>query len=159
MKVSIAHGTRSRTPSIQTRMGSLRIHTNLKHHALAALAILALLYASNASAKKEHQWQTGMLLGIYESNVDAKSLKTPQNPEPYAPKDLVNDTFTIDAGEFTYQSAEMRRTKGQPPPFTVNTSIQFAIEGQHVYLKDDQGKEHDTKLVVRRRKTPAANSQ
>ena len=152
MNVSFAHGMRSRTPSIQTR-------TNMRLCALAAFAILALLCASNASAKKEHQWQTGMLLGIYESNVDAKNLKTPQNPHPYAPKDLVNDTFTIDAGEFTYQSAEMRRTKGQPPPFTVNTSIQFAIEDQHVYLKDDQGKEHDTKLVVRRRKTPAANSQ
>lgn len=100
-----------------------------------------------------------MLLGIYEASVDAKSLKTPQNPVAYAPKDLVNDTFTIDAGEFTYQSVEMRRTKGQPPPFTVNSSIQFAVEDQHVYLKDDQGKEHDTKLVVRRRKTPAANSQ
>ncbi len=156
----------TRTSSIQTRTrrlrtctDSLRIRASVKLRALAALAILALLCASSASAKKEHQWQTGMLLGIYESNVDAKSLKTPQNPEPYAPKDLVNDTFTFDAGEFTYQSAEMRRTKGQPPPFTVNTSIQFAIEGQHVFLKDDQGKEHDTKLVVRRRKTPPANSQ
>jgi hypothetical protein len=132
--------------------------TSLKRHALAAFAILSLLCASNASAKKEHQWQTGMLLGIYEANVDAKSLKTSQNPVPYAPKDLVNDTFTFDAGEYTYQSAEMRRAKNQPPPFTVNSSIQFAIEGQHVYLKDDQGKEHDTKLVVRRRKTPAGNS-
>jgi len=125
----------------------------------AAFAILSLLCASNASAKKEHQWQTGMLLGIYEANVDAKSLKTPQNPTAYAPKDLVNDTFTIDAGDFTYQCAEMRRTKNQSPPFTVNSSIQFAVEDQHVYLKDDQGKEHDMKLVVRRRKTPAANSQ
>jgi hypothetical protein len=159
MKVSIAHKIRTGTSSIQTRTRSMQSGTSVKLRALAALAILALLCASSAFAKKEHQWQTGMLLGIYESNVDAKSLKTPQNPEPYAPKDLVNDTFTIDAGEFTYQSAEMRRTKGQPPPFTVNTSIQFAIEGQHVYLRDDQGKEHDTKLVVRRRKTPAANSQ
>jgi hypothetical protein len=159
MKVSIAHKIRTGTSSIQTRTRGMQSGTSVKLRALAALAILALLCASSAFAKKEHQWQTGMLLGIYESNVDAKSLKTPQNPEPYAPKDLVNDTFTIDAGEFTYQSAEMRRTKGQPPPFTVNTSIQFAIEGQHVYLKDDQGKEHDTKLVVRRRKTPAANSQ
>jgi hypothetical protein len=138
----------------------MRTRTSLKLHVLAAFAILALLCASGASAKKEHQWQTGMLLGIYESNVDAQDLKTPQNPHPYAPKDLVNDTFTFDAGEFTYQSAEMRRTKDQPPPFTVNASIQFAIEGQHVYLKDDQGKEHDTKLVVRRRKIPpAGNSQ
>ena len=137
----------------------MRTRTSVKRHALAVFAILSLLCASNASAKKEHQWQTGMLLGIYEANVDAKSLKTPQNPVTYAPKDLVNDTYTIDAGEYTYQSAEMRRTKNQPPPFTVNASIQFAIEGEHVYLKDDQGKEHDTKLVVRRRKTPAGNSQ
>lgn len=100
-----------------------------------------------------------MLLGIYEANVDAKSLKTPQNPVAYAPKDLVNDTYTIDSGEFTYQCAEMRRTKNQPPPFTVNTAIQFAVEDQHVYLKDNQGKEHDTKLVVRRRNTPPSPSQ
>ncbi len=132
-------------------------HTNVKRHALAVFAILSLLCASSASAKKEHQWQTGMLLGIYEAKVDAKSLKTAQNPTPYAPKDLVNDTYTIDAGEFTYQSAEIRKTKNQPPPFTINASIQFAIEDQHVFLKDDQGKEHDTKLVVRRRKTPAGS--
>lgn len=139
----------------------LRTRTSVIRNAFApaAFAILSLLCASNASAKKEHRWQTGMLLGIYEANVDAKSLKTPQNPTAYAPKDLVNDTLTIDAGEFTYQCAEMRRTKNQPPPFTLNSSIQFAVEDQHVYLKDDQGKEHDMKLVVRRRKTPAANNQ
>jgi len=133
----------------------MRTQTSLKHHTGAALALIALLCVSSASAKKERQWQTGMLLGVYQANVDAKSLKTAQNPVPYAPKDLVNDTFTIDAGDYTYQSVEMRRTKNEPPPFTVNTSIQFAIEGEHVYLKDDHGKEHDTKLIQRRRKTPA----
>lgn len=132
--------------------------TSPKRHSVAVSAILVLLCVTQASAKKEHQWQTATLLGIFEANVDAKSLKTPQNPTPYAPKDLVNDTFTFDAGEFTYQSVEMRRTKNQPPPFTVNTSIQFAIEGEHVYLKDDHGKEHDTKLIVRRRKIPAPNT-
>ena len=144
-KISIAH--------------SMRTRSSVKRHALAVFAILSLLCASSASAKKEHQWRTGSLLGIYETKVDAQSLKTAQNPTPYAPKDLVNDTYTIDGGEYTYQCAEIRKTKNQPPPFTVDASIQFAVEAEHVFLKDDQGKEHDTKLVVRRRKAPAGNSQ
>jgi hypothetical protein len=127
-----------------------RTRTSLKRDALAALWILSLLCVCKASAK-ERQWQTGTLLGVYENNVDARSLKAVDGIKA-APKDLVNDTYTIDAGKYIYQAAELRKSKHQPPPFTVNGPLQFAIEGEHVYLKDSQGREHDTKLVVRRRK-------
>jgi hypothetical protein len=130
----------------------VRTRTRVKRHALTVLSILSLLCVCTASAKKERQWQTGKLLGVYESYVDPKSLKTPPNTIPAPPpKDLVNDTYTIDTGKYIYESVEMRRSKNQPPPFTVNGPLQFAIEDEHVYLKDDQGKEHDTRLVRRRK--------
>jgi hypothetical protein len=124
---------------------------SFRRDVLAALSILSLLWVCKAPAK-ERQWQTGTLLGVYENNVDAKSLKAGPDGIKVAPRDLVNDTYIIDAGNYIYQSAEMRKSKHQRPPFTVNGPLQFAIDGEHVYLKDVQGKEHDTKLVVRRRK-------
>ena len=140
MKPLIAHG-------IRTRMSLKR------RHALTALSILSLLCVCTASAKKARQWQTETLLGVYETYVNPRSLKTPPNSiAAPPPKDLVNDTYTFEAGGYIYQSVEMRKSKNQPPPFTVNGRLRFAIEGEHVYLKDDQSKEHDTKLVVRRRK-------
>ncbi len=141
MKSMITHGIRTRTI--------------VRRHAIAAFSVLSLFCVCTAFAKKERQWQTGTLLGVIETNVAPTSLKTPPNTiRSVPPKDLVNDLYTFDAGKYIYQSVEMRRSKDQPP-FTANGPLQFAIEDEHVYLRDDRGKEHDTRLVARRRKAVA----
>lgn len=63
----------------------------------------------------------------------------------------INETYLIDAGEYIYASHDVRRSKDKTPPLTINGPVQFAIEKDHVYIKDEDGKEHDTKLI---KKTP-----
>jgi hypothetical protein len=120
---------------------------------LVALSIVSLLWASTASAKKVRHWQTGTLLRVYEASVDPRDVKVPSGLAAISvAKDLVNDTYEIDAREYVYESQEIRRSKHQPPPFTVNGPLQFAIENDLVYIKDEEGKEHNTKLIQRRLK-------
>jgi len=56
-------------------------------------------------------------------------------------------TYVIDAGEYLYESQEIRKSRDRTPPLTVNGPVQFVIEKDHVYIRDEEGKEHDTKLV------------
>jgi hypothetical protein len=121
---------------------------------LMALSIVSLLWVCAASAKKERQWQTGTLLRVYEARVDPRSVKVPSSlADVSVAKDLVDDTYEIDAGEYICQSQEIRKSKHQPPPFMVHGSLQFAIENDRVYIKDEEGKEHNTKLIQRKLKT------
>lgn len=121
---------------------------SVKRRALAALSIVSLLCVPAASAKKERPWQTGTLLRVYEAAVDPRDVKQWNKVADISvADDLVNDTYVIAAGDFLYESQEVRKSGHQAPPFKVNGPLQFAIEKDHVYLTDEQGKEHDTKLI------------
>ena len=107
------------------------------------VSVLVLLCISTASAKKERRWQTGKLLDMKQVNVTflGGDLGVPRAGS------RVNQTYLIDAGEYSYASQDVRRSKDKTPPFTLNGPVQFAIEKDHLYIKDEDGKEHDTKLI------------
>jgi hypothetical protein len=116
--------------------------------ALAALLVLSLLCVT-ASAKKGRQWQTGTLVEINQSNVDRNSVKVPYSIAAVtATKGLVSESYVIDAGKYTYESAQVRKAK-QPLALTVKGPVQFAVENDHLYIKDQDGKEYDTKLITK----------
>jgi hypothetical protein len=125
---------------------------------LTALSAAFLLCLPAASAKKERQWQTGTMARIYEAAVDPRDVKQwSKVADLSVADDLVNDTYVIAAGDFLYESQEIRKSGHLPAPFKLNAPVQFAIEKDHVYLTDQLGKEHDTKLI---QKVPkAAGSQ
>lgn len=122
---------------------------------LAAASVLALICIS-ASAKKERQWQTGTLLNVNQASVYAGDVIVPNNLGAVSiPRRRVSETYVIDAGEYVYESQEIRRSRDRTPPLTVNARVQFAIAKDHVYIKDEEGKEHDTKLIKKTLKAPA----
>ena len=51
--------------------------------------------------------------------------------------------YTIDDGKFVWELMRTMTSRGDKPlRVTVNTDVQFAIEGYDAYLKDEDGKEH-----------------
>jgi hypothetical protein len=124
---------------------------------LPALSVLVLLCASSASAKKERQWQTGTLLDMNQASVYAGDVIVPNNLGAVSiARRRVSETYVIDAGAYVYESQEIRRSRDRTPSLTVNGPVQFAIEKDHVYIRDEEGKEHDTKLVKKTLKAPVA---
>jgi len=112
------------------------------------LLMAVLLCIPAASAKKERQWQTGTMARIYEAAVDPRDVKQwSKVADLSVADDLVNDTYVIAAGDFLYESQEIRKSGHLPAPFKLNAPVQFAIEKDHVYVTDQLGKEHDTKLI------------
>jgi hypothetical protein len=115
---------------------------------LVSVSVLVLLCISTASAKKERQWQTGRLLDMKRFNVTFLAGDViPLHTVGAIARSGINDIYLIDAGEYIYKSQEGRRSKDKTPPLTVNGPVQFATEKDHVYIKDEDGKEHDTKLI------------
>lgn len=124
--------------------------------ALAALLIVSFLYVGTASAK-ERQWQSGTLLQVTQSKVDSTSAKVPYGIAAITvTKGLVSETYIIDAGKYVYESAQVRKSKDRMP-LAVNGPVQFAVENDRVYIKDEDGKEHDTKLITKTLKPPPDN--
>lgn len=112
------------------------------------VSVLVLLCISTASAKKERRWQTGKLLdmkGVYVTFLGGDVIMSVGS----VARSRINETYLIDAGEYIYESRGVRRSKDKTPPLTVNGPVQFVIEKDHVYIKDQDGKEHDTKLVMK----------
>lgn len=110
------------------------------------VSVLVLLCISTAFAKKERQWQTGKLLDM--KGVNVTFLGGDAVPSSSVARSRINEIYLIDAGEYIYESKEASRSsRDKTPPFTVNGPVQFAIEKDHVYIKDEAGKEHDTKLI------------
>ena len=120
------------------------------HHWLAAMSLLVLLCAVTTPANKEQQrqWQTGTLVDMNRADAGTRSITR----RLYVV--LVAWTYLIDAGEYLYESQEIRKSKDSTPLLTVNGPVQFAIEKDHVYIKDEEGKEHDTKLIKKTLKVP-----
>jgi hypothetical protein len=109
------------------------------------VSVLVLLCISTAFAKKERQWQTGKLLDMKQvyGTFLGGDLGVPRT----GAWSRINETYLIDAGEYIYASQDVRSSKDKTPLLTVKGPVQFAIEKDHVYIKDEDGKEHDTKLI------------
>jgi hypothetical protein len=65
--------------------------------------------------------------------------------------------YNIEAGEYIYVCHESLRWRtSKPAALTVNGPVQFSVEGDTLYLKDDNGREHKTKIVKKILKEPKA---
>jgi TonB family protein len=63
-------------------------------------------------------------------------------------------TYAIDAGDYIYECQEHIKWKwSKPARFTVNGPVQFAIEKDRIYIKSEDGSEHETKIIKKILKT------
>ena len=98
----------------------------------------ALLFPRPAVARTE--WREGKLV-----NLDAGAL-TQKNGKPSPIKMF---RFAVDAGDKVYEGEESGK---KAPHVEVNSPIQYAIDKDHLYIKDAQGKTHKLSLLKTTRK-------
>lgn len=132
-------------------------------HTVTILSALAcfLCVACVCAKEKERQWQTGKVLDINRSSVyagevgSAHGSSTTSGDTTYGNANgsstavyRVFEIYTIEAGDYIYVCQEHLRWKwSKPATLTVNGPVQFAVEKEHLYIKGENGSEHDTKIV------------
>lgn len=135
---------------------------------LLPFLLVALLTPSAFAKSKERQWQTGKLLDtnqgrVYAGNVgSASGSATTSGNTTYGNTSghstavyRLYETYVIDAGDYVYESQEHLKWRwSKAATLTVNGPVQFAIEKDHIYIKSEDGSEHDTKLFKKTLKPP-----
>ena len=97
-----------------------------------------LLFPWLAVARTE--WREGKLV-----NIDAAT-STRKNGKPL-PNRIFR--FAVDAGDKVYEGEESGK---KAPRFEVNSPVRYAIDKDHLYIKDAQGKTHKLSLLKTTRK-------
>jgi hypothetical protein len=127
----------------------------------AFLLVLVLLTSLSFAKEKEHQWQTGKVLDTdrdrtYAGSVgNASGSATTSGDTTYGNASgtstavyRVYETYTIAAGDYVYVCQEHIKWRwSKPAPLTVNGPVQFAIENDRIFIKGEDGSEHETKII------------
>jgi hypothetical protein len=130
--------------------------------ALTVVGVLFVLLSNVAFPKeRERQWQTGKVLETnrdrtYAGTVDSASgTATTSGDTTYGNANggstaiyRVYETYTIEAGDYVYVCEEHIKWRwSKPAVLTVNGPVQFAMEKDRIYIKGEDGTEHETKIV------------
>jgi hypothetical protein len=133
-----------------------------RYSAMTAVCVSFLLVTTVAFSKdKQRQWQTGKVLDTtrdrtYVGNVEnASGTATSSGNSTYAQASgsstavyRVYETYAIEAGDYVYVCQEHIKWRwSKPALLTVNGPVQFAIEKDHIYIKSEDGTEHETTIV------------
>jgi hypothetical protein len=132
-------------------------------------ALLLLLSVSvsvqSRAAKHERNWQNGTLLDAQKSRVylgTYSSTNTYGNANVYGDSATYNSNSStsrqarygleevevVDGGDKIYVISRLLRYRwNKEANVTVNAPVKFAIEGNHIYLLDDDGREHKAKII------------
>ena len=108
---------------------------------LRYIACFLLLPALLAAAKDQpaRAWKTGTLLDV-QTERGSRVVGANGNVATHRDDRMY---YTIDDGKFVWELMRTMTMRGDKPlRVTVNTDVQFAIEGDDAYLKDEDGKEH-----------------
>jgi hypothetical protein len=141
-----------------------------------ALVILCglMLTANLAVAKeKQRQWQTGKVLDTNRERTYAGSVgnssdtATTSGDTTYGNASgsstavyHVYETYRIEAGDYIYECQEHIKWRwSKPAQLTVNGPVEFATEKDRLYIKGEDGKEHETKIVKKILKPKQPNAQ
>ena len=142
--------------------------------ALLLTCLLVLMLPNATWTKgKERQWQTGKLLDTdrdrtYAGTVDdASGSATTSGNTTYGNASgtstaiyRVYETYTIEAGNYVYVCQERLKWRWSKAALvTVNAPVQFAIEKDRIYIKSEDGTEHETKIIKKILKTTTPSSE
>ena len=131
----------------------------------AALVLSAALPTISQAAKHERNWQNGILLDAQKSRIYLGSYGTANtsgNASVYGSSATYNaysNTSTqavyaheeievVDGGDRIYVISRLLKWRwSKEADVTVNAPVKYAVEGQHIYLLDDDGHEYKTKII------------
>jgi len=83
---------------------------------------------------KVRQWQKGILTDITQRDASRMIKGTSQERTIW--------TYTVDDGHFIWKLDRDTMHRDKPLIVTINAPVEFALEGQKAYMKDDSGEEH-----------------
>jgi hypothetical protein len=127
------------------------------------LMICSIVFGSALRAEKQRDWQTGKVLdternryfaGTYNSGsssgtVDGGTYQGHSSGSSVAVY-RIYATYVIESDKYVYQTEERLHWRwSKPAQVIVNTPVKFAAEKRKLYIVDDEGKEHETKIVSR----------
>ncbi len=134
----------------------------MSRSALTVVCIAFTLLPNSVIAKeKQRQWETGKVLDTsrdrtYAGTVDSASgSATSSGDTTYGHASgsstavyRVYETYTIEARDYVYVCQEHIKWRwSKPALLTVNGPVQFAIEKDRIYIKSEDGSEHETKII------------
>ena len=104
---------------------------------ISSIFLAALFMGTRESQAKpnEHQWQKGVHIGIDQRDAyPQSSLSGPGNG-------IVRTfwIYTVDDGHLLWKLGRLTKRGDKPLDVTINAPVEFAIEGQTAYLKNDKG--------------------
>ena len=102
---------------------------------LVSVSSLEKFFRGTVEAKeKDHTWRNGKLTDV--SQRDASRLVEGTTHE------RTYWTYTVDDRTYVWKLDRDTRRRDKPLNVTINADVEFAIEGQDAYLKDEQGEAH-----------------
>lgn len=106
--------------------------------------LTALLFVSLAYAKdKTRDWKTGTLVDV-RTDRGSRVVGSGGNVATHRDDRMY---YSIDDGKFLWEISRSMTSRGDKSlRVTVNTEVQFVIDGDDAYLKDEDGKEHKLSL-------------
>jgi len=122
----------------------------------------ALLSSTPAFGKeKQRQWQTGKVLDTNHKRTFAGTVGSDSGTATSSGNTTYGsangdstavyreyETYAIDAGNYVYECQEHIKWRwSKPAVLTVNGPVQFAIEKDRLYIKSEDGSEHETKIT------------
>jgi hypothetical protein len=134
----------------------------MRHASIILLVLSCFLNVVSVSGnEKERRWQTGKVLDTSRNSVyageigSANGSSTTSGDTTYGSANgsstavyKVYETYTIEAADYIYVCQEHIRWRwSKPAALTVNGPVKFAIEKDHLYIKGEDGSEHETKIV------------
>jgi hypothetical protein len=126
--------------------------------------LLVLVFSLTVFAKdKERAWQTGKVIDtsgnrVFAGTLDSASGSATTNGDTtYGNANgnstavyRVYETYTIEAGDYVFTCQEHIKWRwSKPAMLTVNGPVQFAVEKNHLYIKSEDGSEHETTIIKR----------
>jgi hypothetical protein len=112
-------------------------------YGLCCAFIAALLFA-----KDPGEWKQGKLLNL---DVGSRSKVVGVNGMVTTKVRRVF-TYSVDGGDRIYDGQEISGRGGKPIHVEVNGPVEYAIDKDHLYLKDSDGKSHKLDLLRTTRK-------
>lgn len=128
---------------------------------ISIIACCVVLFGTSTAKSKERNWQTGKVLDTnrdktYAGSIgDASGTATTAGNTTYGNANgstqaiyRVYETYTIESGDYVYMCEEHLRWRwSKPATLTVNAPVEFAIEKDRLFIKSEDGTEHETKII------------
>lgn len=112
----------------------------------AIMLLLAVVVAASPAFGRDRDWQVATFLGFNSADRGTATMPV-GNGTVTLPITSRNYWFRTD--KLDYCLTFPARLSGRVPDLTINGTVNIAIEGRHVYVRDDDGKQWKFSIITK----------